>query len=105
MDCEVGLAVTENSELLPPLPLEPLTVRRGEITQPLTTSNSSAKKNADLRMHVPFSARRKAIGAAFDKVCGCWQRAILFGLYLPVQVFAGKSAKSGKARTSFVKLS
>ena len=65
MDCEVGLAVTENSELLPPLPLEPPTTRRGEITQPLATSNSSVKKNADLRMHVPFSARRKAIGGRF----------------------------------------
>ena len=48
-DCDVGLADKENSELLPPPP-EPLTVRRGEITQPFATRNRVANNSANLRM-------------------------------------------------------
>lgn len=53
MDCEVGLADKENSELLPPLP-EPFTVRRGEITQPFAMRNSAANSSANLRMNPLF---------------------------------------------------
>jgi hypothetical protein len=48
-DCDVGLADKENSELLPPPP-DPLTLRRGEITQPFATRNSAANSSANLRM-------------------------------------------------------
>jgi hypothetical protein len=53
MDCDVGLADKENSELLPPLP-EPPTVRRGEITQPFAMKNNAANSNANLRMNPLF---------------------------------------------------
>jgi len=53
MDCDVGLADKENSELLPPLP-EPPTVRRGEITQPFAMKNSAANSSANLRMNPLF---------------------------------------------------
>jgi hypothetical protein len=53
MDCDVGLADKENSELLPPLP-EPFTVRRGEITQPFAMKNSAANSSANLRMNPLF---------------------------------------------------
>src|SRR5690349_11211094 len=53
MDCDVGLADKENSELLPPLP-EPFTVRRGEITQPFAMKNSAANSRASLRMNPLF---------------------------------------------------
>ena len=51
---DVGLADTENSELLPPLPVVDPTVRRGEITQPLATINKLTSNNAKLRMGVSF---------------------------------------------------
>jgi hypothetical protein len=57
-DCDVGLADKENSELLPPLP-DPLTVRRGEITQPFATRNSAANSNANLRMTPLFRRRSR----------------------------------------------
>jgi hypothetical protein len=50
MTWEVGLADNENSELLPPLPVVELTVRRGEITQPLFTINTITSKNTNLRI-------------------------------------------------------
>src|SRR6266571_7916001 len=53
MDCDVGLADKENSELLPPLP-ESFTVRRGEITQPFATRNNVANSSANLRMKPLF---------------------------------------------------
>lgn len=59
-DCDVGLADKENSELLPPLP-EPLTVRRGEITQPFATRNSAANSSANLRMTPLFRRRSRMI--------------------------------------------
>jgi hypothetical protein len=52
-DCDVGLADRENSELPPPLP-EPLTVRRGEITQAFAMRNSAANRSANLRMNPLF---------------------------------------------------
>src|SRR6266853_3232910 len=60
MDCEVGLADKENSELLPPLP-EPPTVRRGEITQPFAMKNSAANSSANLRMNPLFRRRSRMI--------------------------------------------
>ena len=50
MTWEVGLADKENSELLPPLPVVELTVRRGEITHPLFRINTIASKNANVRI-------------------------------------------------------
>lgn len=55
MDCDVGLADNENSELPPPLP-EPFTVRRGEITQAFAIRNSAASRSPNLRMNPLFSA-------------------------------------------------
>ena len=52
---EVGLADSENSELLPPLP-PPETVRRGDITQPFATINILASNNANLRMGESLSS-------------------------------------------------
>ena len=46
---EVGLAESENSELLPPLPV-PETLRRGEITQPFAMIKSNDSNEANLRM-------------------------------------------------------
>ena len=46
---EVGLAESENSELLPPLPV-PDTLRRGEITQPFTMIKKINSNKANLRM-------------------------------------------------------
>jgi hypothetical protein len=60
MDCDVGLADKENSELLPPLP-EPFTVRRGEITQPFAMKNSAANSSANLRMNPLFRRRSRMI--------------------------------------------
>ena len=55
--CVVGLAVRENSELLP-LPVLPPTILLGEITHPFTAMNKTMKKNDNkknnnLRMKVP----------------------------------------------------
>jgi hypothetical protein len=50
------LADKENSELLPPLP-EPLTVLRGEITQPFAMRNNVANSSANLRMNPLFCRR------------------------------------------------
>jgi hypothetical protein len=60
MACDVGLADKENSELLPPLP-EPLTVRRGETTQPFATRNNVANSSANLRMTPLFRRRSRMI--------------------------------------------
>ena len=45
----VGLAVNENSELLP-VPVPPPTTRRGDITHPLATNSRAVNKNVSLRM-------------------------------------------------------
>lgn len=57
MDCDVGLADKENSELRPPPLPEPLTLRRGEITQPFAMRNSVANRSANLRMNPLFRRR------------------------------------------------
>jgi len=62
MDCDVGLADRENSELPPPLP-EPPTVRRGEITQPFAMSSSAANRSANLRMKPLFRRRSQPVSA------------------------------------------
>jgi hypothetical protein len=56
-DWVVGFADKVNSELLPPLPVDP-TVRRGEITQPLATINRLATNNANVRMGESLSSGR-----------------------------------------------
>ena len=53
---EVGLAESENSELLPPLPV-PDTLRRGEITQPFAMIKSNDSNEANLRMGISFLGR------------------------------------------------
>ena len=54
---EVGLADKLNSELLPPPPV-PLTVRRGDITQPFAIINRLATNNANLRMQESLFAAK-----------------------------------------------
>lgn len=67
-DCDVGLADKENSELLPPLP-DPLTVRRGEITQPFATRNSAANSSASLCMTPLFRRRSRKIRFRRESLC------------------------------------
>lgn len=58
---EVGLADKLNSELLPPPPV-PLTVRRGDITQPFAIINRLATNNANSRMQESlFAAGPKSV--------------------------------------------
>jgi hypothetical protein len=67
--CDLGLADKENSELLPPPPPEPLTVRRGEITQPFVTRNSAANSSANLRMNPLFRRRSRMIRFRRESLC------------------------------------
>ena len=67
-DCDVGLADKENSELLPPPP-EPLTVRRGEITQPFATRNSAANSSANLRITPLFRRRSQDDSLCRESFC------------------------------------
>jgi hypothetical protein len=99
-DCDVGLADNENSELLPPLP-DPLTLRRGEITQPFATRNSAANSSANLRM-TPLFRRcsrmirfRREIFLPRDQFvpaearCAWKQKDNFIGLSGAAQMFAG----------------
>ena len=63
MTWEVGLADKENSEFPPLLPGVELTVRRGEITQPLFRTRRIARKNTNVRISYSlFHARSYKTG-------------------------------------------
>ncbi len=84
---EVGLAESENSELLPPLPV-PETLRRGEITQPFAMIKSNDSNEANLRM-----------GNLFPRPVPITYESNTFGLFLVVRCLPGNRKQLVKSWT------
>ena len=113
MDCDVGLADNENSELLPPPLPEPLTVRRGEITQPFAMKSRAANRSANLRMNPLFpptlrddslSSREILLLRILPGIRGASkQKDNLIGFPGAAQMFAGWRQEMVKSRGIFVK--
>lgn len=116
MDCDVGLADNENSELLPPPLPEPLTVRRGEITQPFAMKSRAANRSANLRMNSLFRRRSRMIRfhparSSCSEFCPesgarrnrSKQKDNFIGFPGATQMFAGWRQEMVKSRAIFVK--
>jgi hypothetical protein len=96
--CDVGSADKENSELLPPPP-EPVTVRRGEITQPFATRNNVANSSANLRIN-PLFRRGPRVSASANLL------SVIFALRSGYpESFVLKQGGASKQKDNFIGLS
>jgi hypothetical protein len=97
--CDVGSADKENSELLPPPP-DPVTVRRGEITQPFATRNSVANSSANLCMTPLFRRGPRVIRFRESFV-----RNLCPEIRLSPNLFVLKQGGASKQKDNFIGLS